>query len=128
MPTTTSILAASGRYFMDNEKEERSANADLLEIIMDLRGQVRDTATHAKTLSDRVSGKGFTPRAEKSNLTAIGRGHKGYRTGAGPLADGGNYSQGISNKVLLKPDLRWNFPLGRFVDVRTLARHLGTHA
>ncbi|KAK3268243.1 hypothetical protein CYMTET_23243 [Cymbomonas tetramitiformis] len=76
-------------YFMDTEKEKRDADADLLEIIMDLRKQVRDTAIHIKTLSDRVNGKRFTPRAEKSTLNAIGRGNKGYRTCAGPLADGG---------------------------------------
>eukprot|EP00854_Cymbomonas_tetramitiformis_P010870 gene10870-12866_t len=55
MTTSTSILAASDRYFMDNEKEERSADANLLEIIMDLRKQAKNTAIHAKTHSDRVT-------------------------------------------------------------------------
>ncbi|KAK3236341.1 hypothetical protein CYMTET_53513 [Cymbomonas tetramitiformis] len=66
MPLSASILTASGKYFMDDERDGRSADADLLEIIMDLRKQVNEvTAQHVKALSDRVNGEGFTPRAEK---------------------------------------------------------------
>ncbi|KAK3239102.1 hypothetical protein CYMTET_50940 [Cymbomonas tetramitiformis] len=70
-------LRLAGWYFTRGRraKEERSVDADLLEIIVDLRRQVKDTAIHVKTLSDRVNGKGFTPRAEK-HIMAIGRGNK----------------------------------------------------
>ncbi|KAK3248259.1 hypothetical protein CYMTET_42270 [Cymbomonas tetramitiformis] len=73
MTTSTSILAASDRYFMDNEKEERSADANLLEIIMDLRKQAKNTAIHAKTHSDRVT-EGGNWSQSLSNKVAF---HKG---------------------------------------------------
>ncbi|KAK3283925.1 hypothetical protein CYMTET_8398 [Cymbomonas tetramitiformis] len=59
------------KYFIDNEKKERSADADLLEIIMNLRKQVRDTATHVKTLSNRVNGKGFARLQTQTNACKI---------------------------------------------------------
>ncbi|KAK3273059.1 hypothetical protein CYMTET_18681 [Cymbomonas tetramitiformis] len=58
-----------------------------LEIIVDLRKQVKETAIHVKTLSDRVNRKGFTPRAEKT--MAIRPGNKGFRTGARALCPKG---------------------------------------
>ncbi|KAK3236646.1 hypothetical protein CYMTET_53234 [Cymbomonas tetramitiformis] len=95
-PSHWGLLETTITWTTTEREVERSADADLLEIIMDLREQVKETAQHVKTLSNRVNGKDFIPRAEKP--MAIRHGNRGYMTGAGPLGEGGrNWSQGVSN-------------------------------
>ncbi|KAK3281439.1 hypothetical protein CYMTET_10774 [Cymbomonas tetramitiformis] len=54
-PCPVCYFMTNARYFMDTDTEERNADADLLEISMDLRKQVKDTAINVKTLSDAAS-------------------------------------------------------------------------
>ncbi|KAK3242338.1 hypothetical protein CYMTET_47957 [Cymbomonas tetramitiformis] len=66
-----------------------SADSDVMEILLALRKEVR-------VLSDKVNGKGFTPRAEKPQHQRPGMKH---RLAASPLLEGGNWSQRDSKFV-----------------------------
>ncbi|KAK3242711.1 hypothetical protein CYMTET_47615 [Cymbomonas tetramitiformis] len=74
--------------FGDPPGGHTSADADVMEILLALRKEVR-------VLSDKVNGKGFTPRAEKPHNPRAGL---KYRFAASPLPEG-NYSQGNSKLV-----------------------------
>ncbi|KAK3266090.1 hypothetical protein CYMTET_25266 [Cymbomonas tetramitiformis] len=74
--------------FTDPPSGHTSADADVMEILLALRKEVR-------ILSDKVNGKGFTPRAEKPHNPRAGL---KYRFAASPLPEG-NYSQGNSKLV-----------------------------
>ncbi|KAK3244387.1 hypothetical protein CYMTET_45996 [Cymbomonas tetramitiformis] len=73
--------------------DKQDAN-DFKTIFSELRDQLFDMKKEIKLLNNRIDiTKGFTSRADKKN--AIGRGGHGdgYRFGAAPLPENGNYSQ-----------------------------------
>ncbi|KAK3253490.1 hypothetical protein CYMTET_37258 [Cymbomonas tetramitiformis] len=69
---------------------DTSQLSDLTAIILDVKRQL-------KVLTDKVNGKGFTPRADKHKI-GNGGGGSGVRFAAGDLPTGGNWSQSQGRK------------------------------
>ncbi|KAK3266604.1 hypothetical protein CYMTET_24778 [Cymbomonas tetramitiformis] len=69
---------------------DTSQLSDLTTIILDVKRQL-------KVLTDKVNGRGFTPRADKRKI-GNGGGGSGVRFAAGDLPTGGNWSQSQGRK------------------------------
>ncbi|KAK3234016.1 hypothetical protein CYMTET_55716 [Cymbomonas tetramitiformis] len=72
--------------FGDPPGGHSSAGYDVMEILLALRKEVR-------VFSHKVNGKGFTPRAEKTQHTRPGLKH---RFAASPLSEGGNWRSNVT--------------------------------
>ncbi|KAK3276904.1 hypothetical protein CYMTET_15055 [Cymbomonas tetramitiformis] len=84
--TATRTLSAAA-VAIDGDGSQLS---DLTAIILDVKRQM-------KVLTDKVNGKGFTPRADKHKI-GNGGGGSGVRFAAGDLPAGGNWSQSHGKK------------------------------
>ncbi|KAK3244386.1 hypothetical protein CYMTET_22624 [Cymbomonas tetramitiformis] len=91
---STAHIPSSGEQYSALALSDKQHEGDFKTIFSELRDQLFDMKKEIKSLNNRIDDtKGFTTRADKKN--AIGRGGHGdgYRFGATPLAENGNFSQ-----------------------------------